>query len=323
MRRSQIIGFGSYLPKKIVTNDDLAKKLNTSDEWIRQRTGIAQRHIAADEELTSDIATNAARTALKDAGLEADAVDLIILATATPDNTFPATATRVQSNLGVRRGAAFDVQAVCAGYVYALAMADNMIRLSQAQTAVVIGAEVFSRILDWDDRGTCVLFGDGAGACVLRGAEVGGTNADTGILSTHIHSDGDYYDMLYVDGGPSTTGTSGYLRMEGKEVFRHAVQRMSEVVTAALDHNDLSVDQLDWLIPHQANKRIMDSIAKKLTLPDDKIVVTVDRQANTSAATIPLALTEARTDGRLQPGQLVALTALGGGFAWGSALLRL
>ena len=202
-------------------------------------------------------------------------------------------------------------------------MADNMIRLSQAETAVVIGAEIFSRILDWDDRGTCVLFGDGAGACVLRGAEVGGTNADTGILSTHIHSDGDYYDMLYVDGGPSTTGTSGYLRMEGKEVFRHAVQRMSEVVTAALDHNDLSVDQLDWLIPHQANKRIMDSIAKKLTLPDDKIVVTVDRQANTSAATIPLALTEARTDGRLQPGQLVALTALGGGFAWGSALLRL
>ena len=323
MRRSQIIGFGSYLPKKIVTNDDLAKKLNTSDDWIRQRTGIEQRHIAADDELTSDIATNAARTALKDAGLEADAVDLIILATATPDNTFPATATRVQSNLGVRRGAAFDVQAVCAGYVYALAMADNMIRLSQAETAVVIGAEVFSRILDWDDRGTCVLFGDGAGACVLRGAEVGGTNADTGILSTHIHSDGDYYDMLYVDGGPSTTGTSGYLRMEGKEVFRHAVQRMSEVVTAALDHNDLSVDQLDWLIPHQANKRIMDSIAKKLTLPDDKIVVTVDRQANTSAATIPLALAEARTDGRLQPGQLVALTALGGGFAWGSALFRL
>ena len=323
MRRSQIIGFGSYLPKKIVTNDDLAKKLNTSDDWIRQRTGIAQRHIAADDELTSDIATNAARTALKDAGLEADAVDLIILATATPDNTFPATATRVQSNLGVRRGAAFDVQAVCAGYVYALAMADNMIRLSQAETAVVIGAEVFSRILDWGDRGTCVLFGDGAGACVLRGAEVGGTNADTGILSTHIHSDGDYYDMLYVDGGPSTTGTSGYLRMEGKEVFRHAVQRMSEVVTAALDHNDLSVDQLDWLIPHQANKRIMDSIAKKLTLPENKIVVTVDRQANTSAATIPLAFAEARTDGRLQPGQLVALTALGGGFAWGSALLRL
>lgn len=323
MRRSQIIGFGSYLPKNIVTNADLAEKIETSDEWIRKRTGIAQRHIAADGELTSDIATNAARAALKNAGLDADAVDLIVLATATPDNTFPATATRVQSNLGIRRGAAFDVQAVCAGYVYALTMADNMIRLGQAKTAIVIGAEVFSRILDWEDRGTCVLFGDGAGACVLQVAETAGTNADTGILSTHIHSDGDYYDMLYVDGGPSTTGTSGYLRMEGKEVFRHAVQRMSEVVTAALDQNDLAVDQLDWLIPHQANKRIMDSIAKRLNLPDEKIVVTVDRQANTSAATIPLALTEASVDGRLKPGHLIALSALGGGFAWGSALLRL
>ena len=240
--------------------------------------------------MTSDIATDAARAALKNAGLDADAIDLIVLATATPDNTFPATATRVQSNLGIRRGAAFDVQAVCAGFVYALTMADNMIRLGQAETAIVIGAEAFSRILDWDDRGTCVLFGDGAGACVLQGAETAGTNSDTGILSTHIHSDGEYYDMLYVDGGPSTTGTSGYLRMEGKEVFRHAVQRMSEVVTAALDQNDLAVDQLDWLIPHQANKRIMDSIAKRLNLPDEKIVVTVDLQANTSAATIPLAL---------------------------------
>ena len=323
MRRSQIIGFGSYLPQNIVTNDDLADKIDTSDEWIRKRTGIAQRHIAADGELTSDIATKAARAALKNAGLDADAADLIVLATATPDNTFPATATRVQSNLGIRRGAAFDVQAVCAGYVYALTMADNMIRLGQAETAIVIGAEVFSRILDWEDRGTCVLFGDGAGACVLQGTETPGTNADTGILSTHIHSDGEYYDMLYVDGGPSTTGTSGYLRMEGKEVFRHAVQRMSEVVTAALDQNDLAVDQLDWLIPHQANKRIMDSIAKKLNLPDEKIVVTVDRQANTSAATIPLALAEASADGRLKPGHLIALSALGGGFAWGSALLRL
>ena len=323
MRRSQIIGFGSYLPQNIVTNDDLAEKIDTSDEWIRKRTGIAQRHIAADGELTSDIATKAARAALKNAGLDADAVDLIVLATATPDNTFPATATRVQSNLGIRRGAAFDVQAVCAGYVYALTMADNMIRLGQAETAIVIGAEVFSRILDWEDRGTCVLFGDGAGACVLQGTETAGTNADTGILSTHIHSDGEYYDMLYVDGGPSTTGTSGYLRMEGKEVFRHAVQRMSDVVTAALDQNNLAVDQLDWLIPHQANKRIMDSIAKRLNLPDEKIVVTVDRQANTSAATIPLALAEASADGRLKPGHVIALSALGGGFAWGSALLRL
>jgi 3-oxoacyl-[acyl-carrier-protein] synthase III len=323
MRRSQIIGFGAYLPKNIVTNDDLAKKIDTSDEWIRKRTGIAQRHIAADGELTSDIAEQAARAALNDAGVDHDEIDLIVLATATPDNTFPATAARVQSKLGIRRGAAFDVQAVCAGYVYALAMADNMIRLGQAETALVIGAEVFSRILDWDDRGTCVLFGDGGGATVLRGSETAGSNQDRGILSTHIYTDGEYYDMLFVDGGPSTTGTSGYLRMEGKEVFRHAVQRMSEVVETALEANGLKIDDVDWLIPHQANKRIMDSIAKKLGFPAEKIVVTVDRQANTSAATIPLALAEASSDGRLKDGDLVALSALGGGFSWGSALFRL
>ena len=323
MRRSQIIGFGSYLPKDVVTNDDLAKKIDTSDEWIRKRTGIAQRHIAADNELTSDIAEQAARAALNNAGVATDNIDLIVLATATPDNTFPATATRVQSNLGIRRGAAFDVQAVCAGYVYALATADNMLRLGQAETALVIGAEVFSRILDWDDRGTCVLFGDGAGATILRAMEAAGNNQDRGILSTHIYSDGAYYDMLYVDGGPSTTGMSGHLRMEGKEVFRHAVHRMSEVVETALGHNGLSIDEVDWLIPHQANKRIMDSIAKRLSLPEEKIVVTVDRQANTSAATIPLALAEAASDGRLREGNLIALSALGGGFSWGSALLRL
>ena len=323
MRRSQIIGFGSYLPKEVVTNDDLAKKIDTSDEWIRKRTGIAQRHIAADGELTSDIAEQAARAALENAGVATDDIDLIVLATATPDNTFPATATRVQSNLGIRRGAAFDVQAVCAGYVYALATADNMLRLGQAETALVIGAEVFSRILDWDDRGTCVLFGDGAGATILRSAEVAGNSQDRGILSTHIYSDGAHYDMLYVDGGPSTTGTSGHLRMEGKEVFRHAVHRMSEVVETALEHNGLSIDEVDWLVPHQANKRIMDSIAKRLSLPEEKIVVTVDRQANTSAATIPLALAEAAFDGRLREGNLIALSALGGGFSWGSALLRL
>ena len=323
MRRSQIIGFGSYLPKDVVTNDDLAKKIDTSDEWIRKRTGIAQRHIAADNELTSDIAEQAARAALDNAGVATNNIDLIVLATATPDNTFPATATRVQSNLGIRRGAAFDVQAVCAGYVYALATADNMLRLGQAETALVIGAEVFSRILDWDDRGTCVLFGDGAGATILRAVEAAGNNQDRGILSTHIYSDGAYYDMLYVDGGPSTTGTSGHLRMEGKEVFRHAVHRMSEVVETALEHNGLSIDEVDWLIPHQANKRIMDSIAKRLSLPEEKIVVTVDRQANTSAATIPLALAEAASDGRLREGNLIALSALGGGFSWGSALLRL
>ena len=323
MRRSQIIGFGSYLPKEVVTNDDLAKKIDTSDEWIRKRTGIAQRHIAADGELTSDIAEQAARAALENAGVSTDDIDLIVLATATPDNTFPATATRVQSNLDIRRGAAFDVQAVCAGYVYALATADNMLRLGQAETALVIGAEVFSRILDWDDRGTCVLFGDGAGATILRVADAAGNNQDRGILSTHIYSDGAHYDMLYVDGGPSTTGTSGHLRMEGKEVFRHAVHRMSEVVETALEHNGLSIDEVDWLVPHQANKRIMDSIAKRLNLPEEKIVVTVDRQANTSAATIPLALAEAASDGRLREGNLIALSALGGGFSWGSALLRL
>ncbi len=323
MLRSQIIGFGSYLPKDVVTNDDLAKKIDTSDEWIRKRTGIAQRHIAADGELTSDIAEQAARAALENAGVATDDIDLIVLATATPDNTFPATATRVQSNLGIRRGVAFDVQAVCAGYVYALATADNMLRLGQAETALVIGAEVFSRILDWDDRGTCVLFGDGAGATILRAADAAGNNQDRGVLSTHIYSDGAYYDMLYVDGGPSTTGTSGHLRMEGKEVFRHAVHRMSEVVVTALEHNGLSIDEVDWLIPHQANKRIMDSIAKRLSLPEEKIVVTVDRQANTSAATIPLALAEAASDGRLREGNLIALSALGGGFSWGSALLRL
>ena len=323
MRRSQIIGFGSYLPKNIVTNDDLARKIDTSDEWIRKRTGITQRHIAAEGELTSDIAEHAARAALDNAGVSSDEVDLIVLATATPDNTFPATAARVQSKLGIRRGAAFDVQAVCAGYVYALAIADNMIRLGQAETALVIGAEVFSRILDWEDRGTCVLFGDGSGATVLRGSEVAGSNQDRGILSTHIYSDGEYYDMLYVDGGPSTTGTSGYLRMEGKEVFRHAVQRMSEVVETALETNGLKINDVDWLIPHQANKRIMDSIAKKLSFPAEKIVVTVDKQANTSAATIPLALEQAASDGRLKKGNLIALSALGGGFSWGSALFRL
>ena len=323
MRRSQIIGFGSYLPKNVVTNDDLARKIDTSDEWIRKRTGITQRHIAAEGELTSDIAEHAARAALDNAGVSSDEIDLIVLATATPDNTFPATAARVQSKLGIRRGAAFDVQAVCAGYVYALATADNMIRLGQAETALVIGAEGFSRILDWEDRGTCVLFGDGAGATVLRGSDAAGTNQDRGILSTHIYSDGEYYDMLYVDGGPSTTGTSGYLRMEGKEVFRHAVQRMSEVVETALETNGLKIDDVDWLIPHQANKRIMDSIAKKLSFPAEKIVVTVDKQANTSAATIPLALEQAASDGRLKKGNLIALSALGGGFSWGSALFRL
>jgi len=322
MRRSIVLGCGAYLPRQIVSNDDLSRTIETSDAWIRKRTGIRQRHIAAEGEFTSHLALNAARNALERAGCTADDIDVIVLATATPDNTFPATAARVQAGLGMKRGAAFDVQAVCSGFIYATSVADNMIRLGQANTALVIGAETFSRILDWQDRSTCVLFGDGAGAVVLRAAEGKGTNADRGILSTHLFSDGTGYEMLYVDGGPSTTGTSGHLRMQGREVFRHAVTRMAEAVEISLRSNGLSADDLDWVVPHQANIRIMDSMAKKLALRPEQIVVTVDMQANTSAATIPLALAAADSDGRLQQGQLVSLTAMGGGFTWGSALLR-
>jgi 3-oxoacyl-[acyl-carrier-protein] synthase-3 len=322
MRRSIVLGCGAYLPERVVSNDDLARKIETTDEWIQQRTGIRQRHVAADGEFTSHLALNAARRALKRAGCTAGDVDLIVLATATPDNTFPATAVRVQAGLGMTRGAAFDVQAVCSGFIYALAMADNMIRLGQADTALVIGAETFSRILDWQDRSTCVLFGDGAGAVVLRGADGNGNSADRGVLSTHLFSDGTGYEMLYVDGGPSTTGTTGHVRMQGREVFRHAVTRMAESIEISLKANGLSTQDIDWVVPHQANIRIMDSMAKKLDLNPDQIVVTVDRQANTSAATIPLALSEADADGRLKKGQLVSLTAMGGGFTWGAALLR-
>ncbi len=318
-----VLGYGAYLPERVVTNDELAQRVDTSDEWIRQRTGIRQRHVAAEGELTSDIAYHAAQAALEDAGFSAEKVDLVVLATATPDNTFPATAARVQARLGMKHGAAFDIQAVCSGFVYALAAADNMLRLGQADTALVIGAEVFSRILDWNDRSTCVLFGDGAGAILLRATESDGTNRDSGILSTHLYSDGTYYDMLYVDGGPGSTGTSGHVRMQGREVFRHAVLRMAEVVETALAANDLGVEDLDWLVPHQANVRIIDSMARKLGLASDRVIVTVESQANTSAATIPLALAEAARDGRLKPGQLVALSAMGGGFTWGSALIRL
>ncbi len=322
MRRSVVLGCGAYLPERIVTNDDLPEELETSDEWIRQRTGICERRIAAEGENTSDLALNACRNALDRAGCNIDEIDVLVVATATPDNTFPATATRVQAELGMHRGAAFDVQAVCSGFIFALSMADNMIRLGQAETAMVVGAETFSRILDWKDRSTCVLFGDGAGAVVLRGEDGKGDNTDRGILSTHIFSDGTGYDMLYVDGGPSTTGVAGHLRMEGREVFRHAVTRMAEAVEKSLETNNLSTADLDWVVPHQANIRIMDSMAKRLALKPEQVVVTVDKQANTSAATIPLALTAADTDGRLQKGQLVSLTAMGGGFTWGSALLR-
>jgi 3-oxoacyl-[acyl-carrier-protein] synthase-3 len=320
--RSQVIGCGAYLPERVVTNAELAARLDTSDEWIVQRTGIRQRFIAAPGQHTSDLAVRAAEQALAAAGIAGADLDLIVLATATPDHTFPATAAKVQARLGMTKGAAFDVQAVCSGFIYALAVADNFIRSGQARTALVIGAETFSRILDWQDRGTCVLFGDGAGALVLRSVPSNGSAAERGVLSTHLHSDGSNYDLLYVDGGPSTTGTVGFLRMEGKEVFRHAVHRLAEVVDEALASNGLTSGDIDWLVPHQANRRIIDSMGRKLGLPAGKVVVTIDRHANTSAASVPLALAEAVGDGRIQPGQLVLLEAMGGGLTWGASLVR-
>jgi 3-oxoacyl-[acyl-carrier-protein] synthase-3 len=321
-RRTFVTGCGSYLPARVLTNDELAKRVDTSDEWIRQRTGIRQRHIAAEGELTSDLGLSAARAALQAAELDAEDIDLVVCATTTPDETFPATATRIQAELGMTRGAAFDVQAVCSGFVYALAVADNFVRLDQARRAVVIGAETFSRILDWDDRATCVLFGDGAGAVVLEAGDGEGTPRDRGILSTHIYSDGRHHDALYVDGGPSSTGTAGHVRMEGREVFRHAVVRMAEAIDAALEANGLNPGDIDWLVPHQANLRIIEAMARRLNLPDDRVVITVDRHANTSAASIPLALAEAVGDRRIQSGDLLLLEAMGGGFAWGSVLIR-
>jgi 3-oxoacyl-[acyl-carrier-protein] synthase-3 len=287
-----------------------------------QRTGIRERRVAAPGEYTSDLAVKAARRALDAAGIAAAEVDLIVLATSTPDNTFPATAAKVQAALGVTGGAAFDVQAVCTGFVYALATADNFIRAGQSRTALVIGAETFSRILDWQDRGTCVLFGDGAGAVVLRAVPSNGSNAERGVLSTHLHADGRQYDLLYVDGGVSRTGTAGLLRMEGREVFRHAVSYLAGVVDEALAANGLSGRDVDWLVPHQANSRIIDAMARKLGLPAEKVVLTIDRHANTSAASVPLALAEAAEDGRIRPGQLVLLEAMGGGLTWGAALVR-
>jgi 3-oxoacyl-[acyl-carrier-protein] synthase-3 len=320
--RSHVIGCGAYLPERIVSNAELAERLDTSDEWIVQRTGIRQRHVAAPDELTSDLATKAAERALDQAGVRGSDLDLIVLATATPDNTFPATATRVQARLGMTRGAAFDVQAVCSGFIFALATADNFIRGGQARTALVVGAETYSRILDWHDRSTCVLFGDGAGALVLRAQPGEGGAKERGILSTHLHSDGRYYGILYVDGGPSTSASCGFLRMEGKEVFRHAVHRLAEVVDEALAAHGLSGNDLDWLVPHQANRRIIDAMAKKLGLPPEKVVITIDRHANTSAASVPLALAEASADGRIKPGHLVLVEAMGGGITWGAGLLR-
>jgi 3-oxoacyl-[acyl-carrier-protein] synthase-3 len=305
-----------------MTNAQLAQTVDTSDEWIRQRTGIGERRVAEEGECTSDLGLKAAEEALAMARLAADDVDLIVCATSTPDETFPATATRIQARLGMTGGAAFDVQAVCTGFIYALAVADNFVRLGQAQNALVIGAETFSRILDWTDRSTCVLFGDGAGAVVLRGADCAGNSEESGVLSTHLYSDGRYHDALYVDGGPSSTGTVGHLRMEGREVFRHAVVRMAEAVDAALEANGLTPRDIDWLVPHQANLRIIEAMARRLNLPEDRVVVTVDRHANTSAASIPLALCEAVGDQRIRSGDLILMEAMGGGFTWGSALVR-
>ncbi len=320
--RAQVLGCGACLPDRVVTNEEISRRVETSDEWIRQRTGICERRLAAEGELTSDLGLRAAEAALEASGLVANDLDLIICATSTPDETFPATATRIQSRLGMTRGAAFDVQAVCSGFVYGLSVADSFIRAGQAGTVMVLGAETFSRILDWSDRGTCVLFGDGAGALVLQRVENAGGVEDRGILSTHIYSDGRHHDALYVDGGPSSSGTSGHLRMDGREVFRHAVVRMAEAIDVALSSNGLTPGDIDWLVPHQANARIIDAMAKRLNLPADRVVLTVDRHANTSAASIPLALAEATADGRIQRGDLVLIEAMGGGFTWGSALIR-
>jgi len=321
MFRSVVMGCGAYLPGKTVTNGDLAGIVDTSDEWIAQRTGIRERHIAEEGETTSDLALAATRAALDAAGITGSDIDLIVLATTTPDQTFPATAVKLQQAIGMNNGAAFDIQAVCSGFVYATAIADNFLRLGQAKRALVVGAETFSRILDWTDRGTCVLFGDGAGAIVLEAkseAEAGGR----GIISTHIHSDGRFRDILYVDGGPSTTNTVGKLRMNGKEVFRHAVQKLADVVEETLAANRLTSDAIDWLVPHQANQRIIDSTARKLGLSNEKVVSTIARHGNTSAASIPLALAEAVGDGRIKQGDLVLTEAMGGGLTWGAALIR-
>lgn len=320
--RSVVLGCGAYLPQKCVSNSDLAARLDTSDEWIVQRTGIKQRHIAADGEVTSDLAVKAAQAALANAGIDAQTIDLIVLATSTPDNTFPASAVSVQAALGITKGAAFDLQAVCSGFVYAVTTADALLRAGNAKRALVIGAETFSRILDWEDRTTCVLFGDGAGAVVLEAQPQPGTTADRGILTSHLRSDGRHKSKLYVDGGPSSTGTVGKLRMEGRAVFKHAVAMVTDVIRDAFNATGLTADDLKWFVPHQANKRIIDDSAAKLGIAPEKVVTTVDRHGNTSAASIPLALDVAVRDGRIKKGDLVMLEAMGGGFTWGSVLLR-
>ncbi len=322
IKRSVVLGCGSYLPQRIVTNAELASRIDTSDEWIVQRTGIHQRHIAADGEFTSHLAINAARAALRSADIDPQSIELIVLATSTPDNTFPATAVAVQNGLGITHGAAFDLQAVCSGFVFALATADNFLRTGTYKRALVIGAETFSRILDWNDRGTCVLFGDGAGALVLEAQDQPGTSADRGVLTTHLRSDGRHKSKLYVDGGPSSTQTVGHLRMEGREVFKHAVGMITDVIVDAFNATGVTAEDITWFVPHQANKRIIDASAHKLHIAPEKVVLTVDRHGNTSAASIPLALDVAVKDGRIKRGDLVLLEAMGGGFTWGSALLR-
>ncbi len=321
MLRSVLIGTGSHLPRRAVSNEELAKTVDTSDEWIVERTGIRNRYIAGDDETTSSLATEAARKAIAAAGIEAASIDLIILATATPDQTFPASATLVQDALGCNGCIAFDVAAVCSGFLYAVGVADAMIRAGSAKRALVIGAETFTRILDWEDRATCVLFGDGAGAIVLEGREETG-DKPRGILATRLHADGAHNELLYVDGGPSTTGTVGHLRMKGREVFRHAVVNLASVLGEVLAEAGLANEDIDWLVPHQANARILDATAKKLGIPKDKVVITVDQHANTSAASVPLALDAAIADGRIKPGDLIMLEAMGGGFTWGASLIR-
>ena len=322
MIRSVVRGFGAALPKRVVTNRELEETVDTSDEWIVQRTGIRQRYIAGEGETTASLGAEAARKALDNAGLTIADIDLIICATSTPDNTFPATAVNIQNRLGMHHGFAFDMQAVCSGFVYAVSTADMHIRCGMARRVLVIGAETFSRILDWTDRTTCVLFGDGAGALVLEAQEGEGTNADRGVLSSHLRSDGTHKEKLYVDGGPSTTGTVGHLRMEGREVFKHAVGMITDVIEAAFTATGTTAADIDWLGPHQANRRIIDGSAKKLGIPLEKVVVTVDLHGNTSAASIPLALSVAAADGRIKKGDLVMLEAMGGGFTWGAVLLR-
>jgi 3-oxoacyl-[acyl-carrier-protein] synthase III len=316
-RRSVVKGLGSALPRRRVTNDELAATVDTSDEWIVERTGIRSRYIASEGETTGSLATEAARGALQDAGVDASEIGLIVLATATPDQTFPSTATKVQAALGIGDCIAFDVHAVCTGFLYALSIADSMLRSGGANKALVIGAETFSRILDWDDRATCVLFGDGAGALVLSAEDT-----DSGILATKLHADGRHNDLLFVDGGPSTTGTVGKLRMKGREVFRHAVVNLAQVMNEVLADAGLTFADIDWVVPHQANARILDATARKLGLPREKVVVTVDRHANTSAASVPLAFDTAVKDGRIKRGDVVVLEAMGGGFTWGAAALR-